>query len=281
MMDVDLGTFGVWRKARELDPGFATEVESLGYDALWVGSSPPGDLGVVEDALDATERIPVATGIVNMWREDADTVAGSFHRIAERHPGRFVLGVGIGHPEAQSDYTRPYDKIVDYLDRLDAAGVPRGRVVLAALGPRVMALAGERTAGAHPYLTTPTHTRGARRVLGEGPFLAPEQKVLIETDPDTARQTARPAVARPYLGLVNYRRSLMRQGWDEKDLDDGGSDSLVDALVLHGTAEEVAAGLRRHLEAGASHVAINALGDEPGATLRSLTVPLGLSGSGS
>lgn len=269
-MSNEMGAFGVWRMARGFTPELAREVEALGYGATWLGGSPGGDLAIVESLLDATERITIATGIVNMWRDEADTVARSYHRIVAGHPGRFLLGVGVGHREAIDRYRKPLDKMVGYLDRLDESGVPREDVVLAALGPKALALAGERTAGAHPYLTTPRHTGYARQVLGDGPILAPEHKVILDTDPVRARTLARPVVSR-YLNRVNYRNNLLREGWSETDLVDGGSDRLVDALVLHGTVEDVAAGLTAHLEAGADHVAIQVLGDEPLAMYRELS----------
>jgi probable F420-dependent oxidoreductase len=245
-----------------ITPELAEQVEALGYGAIWLGGSPTGDLEAVEVVLDATERIPVATGIVNMWREDAATVAESYRRVSGRHAGRFLLGVGVGHREATQEYHKPYDKMVDYLDRLDAAAVPREDVVLAALGPRALTLAAERTAGAHPYLTTPRHTDQARQLIGRDPLLAPEQKVVLETDATLARAIGRPVVSR-YLTRINYRNNLLREGWTEADLEAGGSDRLVDALVLHGTPEDIAAGLTAHLDAGADHVAIQVLGDDP------------------
>ncbi len=275
-MAVDLGAYGVWRRARELTPDFARQVEDLGYGTLWVGGSPPADLRIVEELLDATDSLVVATGIVNMWMADADEVAASYHRVAARHPGRFLLGLGIGHPEAIDRYRRPYETMVAYLERLDAAGVPREALVLAALGPKVLRLSAERTAGAHPYLTTPRHTRMAREILGAGPLLAPEQKVILVTDPDEGRRIGREAVGYSYLRLVNYRRSLLREGWTEADLDGGGSDRLIDALVLHGAPQEVTEGLSAHLDAGADHVSVHALGDDPMATLRPLAAELGL-----
>ncbi|HEX5695244.1 MAG TPA: TIGR03620 family F420-dependent LLM class oxidoreductase, partial [Acidimicrobiia bacterium] len=196
------------------------------------------------------------------WREDAVTVAESYRRVSGRHPGRFLLGVGVGHREATQEYHQPYDKMVDYLDRLDAAAVPGEDVVLAALGPRALTLAAERTAGAHPYLTTPRHTDQARQLIGRDPLLAPEQKVVLETDATLARAIGRPVVSR-YLSRVNYRNNLLREGWAESDFEAGGSDRLVDALVLHGTPEDIAAGLTAHLDAGADHVAIQVLGDDP------------------
>ena len=170
---------------------------------------------------------------------------GVHHRVAAAHPGRFLLGVGIGHPEATQEYRSPYDTIVDYLDVLDAEGVPVEDRALAALGPKVLALAAERTAGAHPYLTTPEHTRHAREILGDGPLLAPEQKVVLDTDPVAARALGRPAVDRPYLHLRNYTSNLKRLGWTDADLADGGSDALIDALAVHGDAATVAAGRHR------------------------------------
>lgn len=262
-MGITLGTFGVWHRFRDLTPDLAAAVEELGYGAIWVGGSPPGSLDIVGALLDATERIPIATGIVNMWKDDAATVAASYHRIEARHPGRVLLGVGIGHPEVTAEYRTPYQTSVEYLDRLDDATVPAGRRVLAALGPRMLRLAGSRSAGAHPYLTTPRHTAHAREILGPGPLLAPEQKVVLDTDPERARSIGRPAVQTPYLGLSNYRTNLMREGWTVDDLAEGGSDRLIDALALHGDAAAVARGLRAHVEAGADHVAIQALGDDP------------------
>jgi len=258
-MTVELGRIGVWRRRDQLTPRLAKELEALGYGAIWIGGSPPGDLFLAQELLDATTHLAVATGIVNMWATPATEVAASYHRIAAAHPGRFLLGVGIGHPEATAEYRSPYDTIVDYLDVLDAEGVPVEDRVLAALGPKVLALAAERTAGAHPYLTTPAHTRTAREVLGDGPLLAPEQKVVVGTDPDAARALGRPAVDRPYLHLRNYTANLRRLGWSEADLADGGSDALIDALVVHGDAATVAAGLRAHLDAGADHVCLQPL----------------------
>jgi probable F420-dependent oxidoreductase len=168
----------------------------------------------------------------------------------------------VGHREATEEFQDPMGKIDDYLDRLDRAGVPSDEIVLAALGPKALTIAAERTAGAHPYLTTSNHTALARQVLGDGPLLAPEHKVVIESDPERARAIGRPVVAR-YLARGNYRNNLLREGWLEADLDHDGSDRLVDALVLHGTADEVVSGLRGHLEAGADHVGIQVLDDEP------------------
>ena len=269
-MSIELGQAGIWRHPSGLTPELAAEAEALGYGAIWVGGSPPGDLGVVERLLDMTERIVVATGIVNVWQDDAATVGASYHRITARHPGRFLLGLGIGHPEATQRYRQPYATLVSYLDRLDDLKVPAEGRVLAALGPRVLRLSAERAAGAHPYLVTPEHTRQARQILGDGPLLAPEQKVVLETDPDQARALARPRVQKPYLGLTNYLSNLRRLGWTDADFADGGSDALIDALAVHGDGEAVGRGVTAHLDAGADHVAVQVLGPDRRPALRAL-----------
>jgi probable F420-dependent oxidoreductase len=269
-MSIELGRIGIWRHSSGLTPEVVAEVEALGYGAIWVGGSPPGDLGVVEHLLDTTDHIAVATGIVNVWKDDAATVGASYHRITARHPGRFLLGLGIGHPEATREYQQPFAKLVSYLDELDDLKVPAGGRALAALGPKVLRLAAERSAGAHPYLVTPEHTRQARQILGDGPLLAPEQKVVLETDPVQARAIGRPYVRNPYLGLTNYLSSLRRLGWTDADFADGGSDALIDALVVHGDAAAIARGIAAHLDAGADHVAVQVLNPDPLPVLRAL-----------
>lgn len=273
-MAVQLGRYGIWARPDRATTELAREAERLGYGAVWVGGSP-GELAAIEPLLDATEHLVVATGIVNMWQVPADEAASWFHRLEELHPGRFLLSVGIGHREATAEYRSPYATMVAYLDRLDADGVPADRCVLAALGPRVLGLAAERAAGAHPYLVPAEHTGTARKVLGAGALLAPEHKVLLEPDPSAAREQARPTVGR-YLQMRNYRTNLRRVGFTEDDLANGGSDALVDALVAHGEPELVAAALAEHLDAGADHVAIHVLDDDPLATLRTLAGVLSL-----
>lgn len=273
-----LGRYGVWRPAQLLTPKLASEVEALGYGTLWVGGSPPADLQVVEDLLAATSHLVIATGVVNMWMAPADEVARSYHRIEAAYPGRFLLGVGVGHREVTKEYQSPYAKMVDYLDRLDAAGVPADRRVLAALGPKALRLAASRTAGAHPYFVPAEHTRRAREILGAGPLLAPEHKVLLEIDPDRARAVAREAAAR-YLRLRNYSTNLQRLGYGDADVTGGGSDRLIDALVGHGDVAAVTRAVEAHLEAGADHVCIQVLpvADDPVPTLRAIAGQLGLS----
>lgn len=260
-MAVAVGRFGVWHQTHKWGPELAAGLEQLGYGALWLGASPGADLRDAEVLLASTRSVAVGTSIVNMWAADAATVADSFHRLEADHPQRFLLGVGIGHRERTEEYRTPYRTIVEYLDVLDEHKVPADRRALAALGPRVLKLAADRTAGALPYLTTPEHTRQARSLLGPDVLLAPEQKVVLETDPEIARAVARDYLA-SYLRLSNYTSNLKRLGYTDDDFTDGGSDRLVDALVLHGTAVEIAEGLTAHLEAGADQVVIQQLGKE-------------------
>jgi probable F420-dependent oxidoreductase len=257
-MTVTPGRFGVFAGRGDLSPELAATIEGLGYGAIWIGGSPPEDLELPESLLAATDHLVVATGIVNMWSSPAAAVATSYRRIAERYPDRFLLGVGIGHPEAIGQYRKPYATILEYLDELDAGGVPVEGRALAALGPKVLAVSRDRTAGAHPYLTTPRHTREAREILGSGPLLAPEQKVVLDDDVERARGIGREKVRNPYLKLANYRNNLLRTGFTEEDLDTA-SDALVDALAIHGDPDTVAAGLTAHLDAGADHVCAQVL----------------------
>lgn len=271
-----LGTYGVWTFGA-VTPEQAAEIEALGYGAVWIGGSPEGDLSFVEPILERTETLQVATGIVNIWTAEAKQVAESFHRIEAAHPGRFVLGVGAGHREHTEEYRKPYDAIVEYLDVLDAAKVPTSRRVLAALGDRVLKLSAQRSAGAHPYLTTPEHTEHARDVLGEAVFLAPEHKVVLTTDAAEAREVGRETVEF-YLNLSNYVNNWRRLGFTEQDVAKPGSDKLIDAVVAHGTAGDIAARLRQHIAAGADHVSIQVLGggDKLIPALTELAGPLGL-----
>ncbi|MBV5242531.1 LLM class F420-dependent oxidoreductase [Mycolicibacterium sp. PAM1] len=287
MSDVtpDLGRFGSF--GRGVTPEQAQQIEALGYGAVWVGGSPPAELDWVEPLLAATTTLQVATGIVNIWTADAGPVAESFHRIESAHPGRFLLGIGVGHPEAHQQYRRPIDALVEYLDKLDEYGVPRGRRVVAALGPKVLKLSADRAAGAHPYLTTPEHTARARELIGPEAFLAPEHKVVLTTDersreehvtdPDRAREVGRKALE-IYLDLANYLNSWKRLGFSDEDVAKPGSDRLVDAVVAYGTAEQIAARLREHLDAGADHVPVQVLtgSDKLVPALAELGGPLGL-----
>lgn len=254
----DLGRFGVWLPGRSITPELAARIESLGYGAAWVGGSPDAELSWVEPALERTTSLQLATGIVNIWTAPAHAVAESFKRIENAYPGRFLLGVGVGHPEHTQEYVKPYDALVSYLDELDAAMVPTSRRVLAALGPRVLQLAARRSAGAHPYLTTPEHTAKARELVGNSVFLAPEHKVVLTTDAEEARAIGR-RYADFYLDLSNYVNNWLRLGFSEADVRKPGSDKLIDAVVAYGTPEAVAQRLREHCAAGADHVAVQVL----------------------
>jgi len=262
-----LGQWGIWRGAYQLTPDLAASLEEYGFGALWVGGSPDGDLVLIEELLDATSTLIVGTSIVNIWKTGPHEVARSSARVRDRHPGRFVLGVGAGHREATQQYERPYQTLASYVDTLLDNGVPPAELVLAALGPRVLRLARDAAAGAIPYLVPPEHTRLAREILGPGPLLAPEHKAVLDADVTRARALGRERVRQPYLGLVNYTSNLRRLGWTDADLSDGGSDALIDALVAHGPADQVAAQLGRHLAAGADHVVVQLL-TEPGADPR-------------
>ncbi|MEE6135167.1 LLM class F420-dependent oxidoreductase [Mycobacterium sp. 050128] len=278
----NLGRFGSF--GRGVTPQQAKEIEALGYGAVWVGGSPPAELAWVEPILEATSTLQVATGIVNIWTAPANEVAESFHRIDKAYPDRFVLGIGVGHREVISEYRKPYDALVEYLDALDEYGVPAHRRVVAALGPRVLKLSAQRSAGAHPYLTTPEHTAHARELIGPSAFLAPEHKVVLTT-PDKAGADQARAVGRKaldmYFNLANYRNNWKRSGFGEDEVVRPGSDRLVDAVVAYGTPDAIAARLNEHLEAGADHVAVQVLTEDENlvSALAELAGPLGLNRS--
>ncbi|MDT5093832.1 MAG: hypothetical protein QOH60_3195 [Mycobacterium sp.] len=274
----DLGKFGSF--GRGVTPDQAKEIEALGYGAVWVGGSPPAELEWVEPILEKTTTLKVATGIVNIWTAAAGPVSESFHRIEKAYPGRFLLGIGVGHPEAHTEYRKPIDALNDYLDKLDEYGVPKNRRVVAALGPKVLKLSAKRSAGAHPYLTTPEHTAQAREIMGPSAFLAPEHKAILTTDADRAREVGRKALA-VYLNLTNYVSNWKRLGFTDEDVKAPGSDKLVDATVAYGTPEQIAKRLNEHIAAGANHVPVQILGnqDQLIPALAELAGPLGLTGS--
>ncbi|WP_021591157.1 TIGR03620 family F420-dependent LLM class oxidoreductase [Actinomadura welshii] len=267
-MDIDLGLLGAHLREHEVSPESAMDVERAGYGTLWLDASPPADLAFAEKLLDATTRLVVGTSVVNVWTADAEIVAASYHRIVARHPGRFVLGVGIGHREVHAEWASPYDTLVSYLDRLALGGVPAERVVLAALGPRMTRLARDRTAGTLPCMVTPEHTRWAREVLGAGRLVLPGHFALPEPDAERARAVARAAPPGQALQVTNYASNLRRLGFTDADLSGTGSDRLTDALVAHGGPADLARGLVAHLDAGADQVGVYPLGDDPVATLR-------------
>ncbi|MBW4042681.1 MAG: TIGR03620 family F420-dependent LLM class oxidoreductase [Acidobacteria bacterium] len=272
-----LGPVGVWRGGSLVDPHLAREIEGLGFGAIWLGGSPGSDLGHTEALLDATSAVVLATGIVNIWKSDPAELAASFHRIEARHPGRLLLGIGSGHREATAERARPLDAMRRYLDVLDEGRVPTSRRVLSALGPRMLALAAERSAGTHPYLTIPTQTTEARAALGTDAVVAPEQTVVLDTDPASARAAARAFLAN-YLRMVNYVTTMRRGGFSAEDVADGGSDHLIDAIVRHGDAAELAVAVRAHLDAGADHVCVQVVPaiDDPRRALSSIATALEL-----
>jgi probable F420-dependent oxidoreductase len=294
MPDVDMaalkrrmGRVGVWNstlggESAAAEQAAAAEMENLGYGTLWVGEASGSKEALVHSAilLGATRQMVIATGIASIWGRDAIAASNGANALAEAFGGRFVLGLGVSHEFLVTarghDYRRPLTAMRTYLDAMDAAPYggplpePAPRV-LAALRPKMLALAAERTEGAHPYFTTPEHTARARKVLGPEPLLAPEQTVLLDTDPARARETARRFMAR-YLAAPNYLNNLKELGWDDKDVADGGSDALVDAIVAWGDAETVAGRVRAHHDAGADHVCIQPLAATTGEVLEQLRV---------
>jgi probable F420-dependent oxidoreductase len=253
-----IGKVGIWR-VHQAGSGGVRDLEELGYGALWLGGSPgPVD---ARPFLEGTTALTVATGILNVWRHDPAEVARRHAALNEEFGGRFLLGIGVGHPEATAQYRRPLATMRAFFDGLDAASppVPRDQRVAAALGPKMLDLAAERSLGAHPYLTPTEHTGYARDRVGPGVLVAPELTVVVEPDVEAGRAKAREWIAR-YRGRRNYTANLLRHGFTERDLADGCSDRLVDAVVPHGSAEQVAEAVRAHLDAGADHVCLQPIG---------------------
>lgn len=255
-----------WSEVRDV----VQELDDLGFAALWCGESATGREAFTHAAsvLAVTERITVATGIASIWARDAATAAASQRLLCEAHPGRFVLGLGVGHGAGVvngQDRSRPVASLRAYLADMDAvrSDLPAaaGPRVLGALGPAMLRLARECSDGAHPFLVSPAQTAVARAALGDGKLLAPAQSVVLERDPDRARAVLRRDLA-VRLRLPRYRASLLRMGFDEADLDDGGSDRLVDAIYVWGDEDAVAARIADHLDAGADQVALYVLHED-------------------
>jgi probable F420-dependent oxidoreductase len=260
---MELGHYGVWTAIRvigEENVGEAAKLaEDLGFGTFWVGGSPK--VPEVRPLLAATERVAVATGILNVWANDPAEVAAQHAELTAEFPDRFLLGIGIGHPEATSEYNRPLASMNAFLDGLDSAAQPvtRSERCLAALRPKMLRLSAERSLGAHTYFVPVEHTRAVREELGDGVLIATELACVVDTDSDRAREAAR-KYAKLYLGLRNYTSNLRRFGFGEDDIGDGGSDRLIDAVVPHGTAEQIVAVARAHLDAGADHVCFQPVG---------------------
>ncbi|MEU5081303.1 MULTISPECIES: LLM class F420-dependent oxidoreductase [Streptomyces] len=267
-----VGRYGVWSfELRSEDPArrgeleeAAAELEELGYGAIWLGGNSTADHAA--PLIGATRGVVVGTSIQSVWQQDAATTAAGFAELETANPGRFALGLGVSHGPLVKDYSRPYAAMVEYLDELDRAGVPAERRVLAALGPRMLELSRDRAAGAIPYLTTPEHTERAREILGAEPLLAPELKVVLETDPARARETARAYLAR-YLELPNYTNNFLRLGFTEDDVAGGGSDRLIDAVFAWGDEARIRERVTAFHEAGADHVALQVVTANIGETL--------------
>ncbi|MFF7972774.1 TIGR03620 family F420-dependent LLM class oxidoreductase [Streptomyces sp. NPDC007905] len=267
-----IGRYGVWSVGlRSEDPArrgdiaeAAAELEQLGYGAAWLGGSSAARHAV--PLLEATSRLVVGTSIQSIWQYESEESAAGFAEVESAHPGRFLLGLGVSHAKLADQYRRPYSALVAYLDALDAAGVPAGRRVLAALGPRTLELSRDRAAGAIPYLVTCEHTAQAREILGAEPLLAPEFAVVPKSDPSAARALAREHLAM-YLTLPNYTNSFLRLGFTEDDLTGGGSDRLIDALYAWGDENRIRDRVNAFHEAGADHVAIQVVTGGPRDTL--------------
>jgi probable F420-dependent oxidoreductase len=273
-----LGRVGVWSFALESLPAAeerdaAAQIESLGYRAIWVPESVESR-EIFSHAgwlLSSTERVVIASGIATMWARDPAASANGWRMLSDAYPGRFLLGLGVSHQGSVTrrghEYRRPWSAMRDYIDAMDraASSAPEPevapRMVLAALGPKMLGLAAERTHGAHPYFVPVEHTAFARQRLGPGPVLAVEQTAVLEDDPATARRIAR-RFAVHYLQTDNYARNLRRMGWTDADVSGQGSDALIDAVVAWGDVDRIALRVREHLAAGADHVCVQLVGEE-------------------
>jgi probable F420-dependent oxidoreductase len=241
------------------------ELDELNFGTVWVPESGTKEiLGVVGDLLGASKNVAIASGILNIWMHEASEVASAVHEFHVDFPERFLLGLGVSHASlvepAGRDYLRPRSMMIDFLDQLDAAEspvLPSDRM-LAALGPKMLELARDRSLGAHPYCVPVAHTAFAREALGIGPVLAPELKVVLIEDATLARDVARHHLDH-YLEMPNYVNNLLRFGFEESDMPDGGSDRLVDALVAWGSTEVVIDRIKQHQAAGADHVCLNVI----------------------
>ena len=271
---MSLGKLGVWawvdNAGFEGAADFAQQIESLGYSALWVPEAVGCDPFVTLALLaQRTTTLKLATGIANIYARDAMAMQSVRKTLDGLSGGRLILGLGVSHPEMvstfrQHDYGKPVSTMRRYLDAMEdalyAGPQPerQGLLMLAALRKNMLGLAAEKADGAHPYFVPVEHTARAREILGPDKLLAPEQMVLLETDPAEARRIARGYMA-TYIGLQNYRNNLLTLGFDESDFDNGGSDRLVDAIVAWGDEEALAERVRQHWQAGADHVCIQAL----------------------
>src|SRR5829696_2691840 len=266
----DLGRVGIWTGAFDsVSSGEAqqraVELEELRYPTVWIPETVGRDPFVTATLLlSATTRLKLATGIANIYARDAVTMANTQRSLEEAFPGRFLLGLGVSHQHLvdrvrHHDYSRPYSKMVHYLEDMDKAvfravgPADRPPTVIAALGPKMLQLAAEKADGAHPYFVPVEHTAEARKVLGPDPILAVEQMVVLDTDRSSALETARKGMG-VYLRAPNYVNNLKRFGFSDEDVTDGASERLVDAIVATGGVDAAVARIQAHFDAGASHV---------------------------
>ncbi len=260
---MQLGAYGVWTTYATIGEENAAEAaalaQELGFGTFWLGGSPR--LPAVRPLLTSADRIAVATGIVNVWQYDPAELAAEYAQLAPDFGDRLLVGIGIGHPEATSDYRRPLSSMRSFLDGLDGAAspLPADRRCLAALRPKMLALAAARSRGAHTYFVPVEHTGAARQLLGPTPWLATEMACVVDSDPSSAREKAR-AYARRYLALTNYTQNLLEFGFTDQDFAAGGSDRLIDAIIPHGTPEQIGAVAQAHRQAGADHVCLQPVG---------------------
>lgn len=266
---MQLGSIGVWsRSLRRGGPEMyeaAAELEELGYTALWFpGGAHEGLDEHIRKLLGATRRAVLVTGIVSIWTHPAERIAAMHHELTQAYPDRFLLGIGISHQRAVEGagitYEKPLQKLRGYLDELDSAPtpVPLEERILASLGPLSLKLSRDRSLGTHPYFMPVEHTRVSREAVGPGKVVAPEQMVILESDPSRARAIARPTVDF-YLHAPNYVNNLLRMGFSEDDIANGGSDRLVDALIAWGSPDKIMQRVREQHAAGADHVCIQVL----------------------
>jgi probable F420-dependent oxidoreductase len=260
---MELTRFGVWTSynaiGEENAQAAAKVAEQLGYGTFWLGGSPR--LASLAPLLSGSAHITVATSIVNVWQYDPVALCEEFHALDGDFPGRLLVGIGIGHPEATSEYQKPLAKMRAFLEAIAAAPrpIPSDRLIVAALGPRMLELSGERTLGTIPYFVPPAHTAFARAQLGPGKLVAPELAVVVDADAERAQATAR-RYAQLYLGLTNYTANLERFGFTAADITDGGSSRLIDTVVPQGSAAALVPHIQAHLDAGADHVCVQTLG---------------------
>lgn len=275
---MDLGRVGIWSFAFGIMPAehirdLLPEIESLGFRTLWYPESFTREaFAFASFLLGASDKAIAATGIANMWARDATAMANGAKTIQEAFPDRFVLGIGVSHPpiatERGGDYRRPYSLVVEYLDAIKSSRYlgPEPKtdppLLLAALGPKMLDLAGREADGAHPYFVPVEHTRVARDLIGPNAVLAPEQAVVLSSNPDQAKETAHEHVAF-YLSYPNYRNNLLRMGWSEDDVAGAGSDALVESIVASGDVEVIRDRVAAHLDAGADHVSVQVLTESP------------------